>query len=67
MKGLKTFLMMLTARLTAVIIQPIGEKRFVDGVETLAEGMKLLLMALSCSIVLFVLTIAVMAYASKGG
>ena len=29
--------------------------------------MKLLLMALSCSIVLFVLTIAVMAYASKGG
>ena len=64
---LKTFLMMLTARLTAVIIQPIGEKRFVDGVETLAEGMKLLLMALSCSIVLFVLTIAVMAYASKGG
>lgn len=64
---LKTFLLMLTAKLTAIIIQPIGEKRFVDGVETLADGMKLLLLAMGSSIVLFVLTIAIMAYASKGG
>lgn len=64
---LKAFLMMLFARITAVLIQPIGEKRFVEGVETLADGMKLLLQAMASSIVLFVLTIAIMAFASKGG
>lgn len=64
---LKTFVMMLLSKLTAVLIQPIGEKRFVDGVETLANGMKLLLQTMACSIVFFILTIAIMAYASQGG
>lgn len=63
----KAFLMMVTARLTAVIIQPIGEKRYVEGVESLATGMKLLLQAMGSAVVLFVLTIAIMAYVSSGG
>lgn len=64
---IKTFLMMLTVRLTSVMIQPVGEKRYVDGVEALAQGMSLLLKAILSSVVLFMLTIAIMAYASNGG
>lgn len=64
---LQMFLMMVFAKITAVMIQPIGEKRFVEGVETLADGMKLLLQSIASSTVLFILTIAIMAFASRGG
>ncbi len=64
---IKTFIMMLTVRFTAVMIQPIGDKRYVDGVEALAQGMSLLLQTILSSVVLFMLTIAIMAYASSGG
>lgn len=64
---IKTFIMMITVRLTSVMIQPIGDKRYVDGVEALAQGMYLLLQTILSSVVLFMLTIAIMAYASSGG
>ena len=64
---IKTFIMMITVRLTSVMIQPIGDKRYVDGVEALAQGMSLLLQTILSSVVLFMLTIAIMAYASSGG
>ena len=64
---IKTFLLMLTVKLTAVMIQPIGEKRYVEGVESLAQGMSMLLQTLASSVVLFMLTIAIMAFATNGG
>jgi stage III sporulation protein AE len=64
---LKSVLLMLSVKLTGVIIQPVGEKRYVNGVESLAQGMSLLVSALLSSVVLFVLTIAIMAYAGSGG
>ncbi|MBO5424521.1 MAG: stage III sporulation protein AE [Lachnospiraceae bacterium] len=64
---IKTFIMMITVRFTSVMIQPIGDKRYVDGVEALAQGMYLLLQTILSSVVLFMLTIAIMAYASSGG
>lgn len=64
---IKTFIMMITVRFTSVMIQPIGDKRYVDGVEALAQGMSLLLQTILSSVVLFMLTIAIMAYASSGG
>ena len=64
---IKTFLIMVAVRITGVMIQPIGEKRYVEGVEALAAGMSLLLQAILSSVVLFMLTIAIMAYASNGG
>lgn len=64
---IKTFLVMMAIRITGVLIQPVGEKRYVEGIEALASGMSLLLQTIFSSVVLFVLTIAVMAYASSGG
>ncbi|MBE5944906.1 MAG: hypothetical protein E7258_08310 [Lachnospiraceae bacterium] len=64
---IKTFLMMLVVRITGVMIQPIGDKRYVEGVEALADGMKLLLQTILSSAVLFMLTIAIMAYVTNGG
>lgn len=64
---LKVFFIMLTVRLTSVVIQPIGEKRYVVGIEALAQGMSMLLQTLASSVVLFMLTIAIMTYAAGGG
>ncbi len=64
---IKLMLVMLTVRITSVMIQPIGEKRYVDGVESLARGNQMLLQALFSSAVLFMLTIAIVAYSAKGG
>lgn len=64
---IKTFLIMLTVKITAVLIQPVGEKRYVDGVEALSQGMSMLLQTVGSSVVLFMLTIAIMAFSSGGG
>lgn len=64
---IKMFLLMLMVKLTGAIIQPVGEQRYVDGVEALSGGMSLLLQTIGSSVVLFMLTIAIMAYASNGG
>jgi hypothetical protein len=49
------------------MIQPVGDKRYVEGVETLAKGMVLLLHTIGSSVVLFMLTIAIMSYATNNG
>lgn len=63
----KMFLIMFMVRITGAVIQPIGEKRYVEGVEALSGGMRLLLQTIGSSVVLFMLTLAIMAYASNGG
>lgn len=64
---LKTLFVMLIIRVTAVILQPIGEKRYIEGLEGLAQGIKLLLLCIFSAVTLFVLTIAIMAYATNSG
>ncbi len=64
---IKTLFVMLIIRLTLVILQPVGEKRYIEGLEGLANGIKLLLLCLFSSAVLFILTIAIMAYATNTG
>ena len=63
---IKTFLIMMVVKITAAMIQPVGEKRYVEGIDSLAKGTAMLLKALLSSAVLFILTIAIMAYLSKG-
>ncbi len=63
---LKLLIIMLTVRLTSVMIQPIGERRYVEGVEALAKGNQMLLHAMFSSVVLFMLTLAIVAYSAKG-
>ncbi len=62
----KLVIIMFTVRVTAVMIQPIGEKRYVEGVEALARGNQMLLQALFSSVVLFMLTIAIVGYSTRG-
>ena len=57
---------MMVVKITAAMIQPVGEKRYVEGIDSLAKGTAMLLKALLSSAVLFILTIAIMAYLSKG-
>lgn len=61
----KLLIIMLMVRLMAVVVQPIGEKRYVDSIDALANGLGMLLQAVTSSIVLFILTIAMMAYVSN--
>ncbi len=63
---IKILFIMLTVRITSVMIQPIGEKRYVDGVEALAKGNQMLLHTMFGSVVLFLLTVAIVAYSAKG-
>lgn len=63
---IKLLVVMLTVRITSALIQPIGEKRYVEGIETLARGNQLLLQTMFSSVVLFMLTIAIVAYSAKG-
>lgn len=63
---IKLLIVMLTVRLTSVMIQPIGERRYVDGVEALAKGNQMLLHTMFSSAVLFMLTLAIVAYSAKG-
>ena len=63
---IKILLVMLTVRITSVMIQPIGEKRYVDGVEALAKGNQMLLHTMFSSVVLFLLTVAIVAFSAKG-
>ena len=62
---LKLFVMRLMFRLVAVIVEPVSDKRYVEGIESLANGMDLLLKLVYSSVVLFVLTIAIMAFATN--
>ncbi len=64
---LKLLLVMFTVRVTSVMIQPIGEKRYVDGVEALAKGNQMLLQTMFSSAVLFMITLAIVAYSGRGG
>lgn len=63
---IKIFLIMIMVRITMVLIQPVGEKRYVNGIESLASGLTMLLHAISSAATLFLVTIALMAFSGKG-
>lgn len=67
MPVVKILIVMLTVRITAVMIQPIGEKRYVEGIEALAKGNQMLIQAMFSSMVLFMLTLAIVAFSARGG
>lgn len=63
----KLFLIMFTIRITSALIQPMGDKRYVDGTSAMAQGISLLMQALASSLVLFTVTLALMAAATNTG
>lgn len=67
MPVVKILIVMLTVRITAVMIQPIGERRYVEGLEALAKGNQMLIQAMFSSMVLFMLTLAIVAFSARGG
>lgn len=64
---IKLFLLMFTVRITSALIQPMGDKRYVDGTSALSQGISLLMQALASSLVLFIITLALMAAATNTG
>ena len=64
---IKLFLLMFTVRITSALIQPMGDKRYVDGTSALSQGSSLLMQALASSLVLFIITLALMAAATNTG
>lgn len=63
---LKIFLIMFAVRVTAAIVQPMGDKRFVDGLSAMAQGMSLLMQTIANALVLFVVTLAIMSFLTGG-
>ena len=57
---IKLFLLMFTVRITTALIQPMGDKRYVDGTTALANGIGMLMQALASALVLFIITLAIM-------
>lgn len=62
---LKCALLILTVKITSAMIQPIGDKRYGNGMEALSEGLSLLMQTLMSSSVLFMLTIAIISFATN--
>ncbi len=58
---IKVFILMLMVKFTSALIQPIGEKRYTAVVSVLGDGCRLLLSALGTAVVMFMLSIAVIA------
>lgn len=63
---IKLFLLMFTVRITTALIQPMGDKRYVDGTTALANGIGMLMQALASALVLFIITLAIMSGATNG-
>lgn len=59
---IKTLVIMLMIKLVAAVLQPIGEKRYVNGIDAIAKGIGLLLQVVGSSAALFMLIIAIMAF-----
>ena len=64
---IKMVIMMIMTKFTAALVQPVGDKRYAAGIEALSEGCKLLLTALGSAVVIFMLSIALIAVSSSGG
>lgn len=63
---IKLFLLMFTVRITTALIQPMGDRRYVDGTTALANGIGMLMQALASALVLFIITLAIMSGATNG-
>lgn len=58
---IKVFVLMLMVKFTSALVQPVGEKRYTAVISVLSEGCRLLLLSLSTAVVMFMLSIAVIA------
>lgn len=58
----KVILILFTIKLTGALIQPVGDKRYISGFDALGQGITLLLQAVGASVVMFMLTIAIISF-----
>lgn len=61
----KIFLIRFMVRISMVMIQPLGEKRYIEGIDAMTQGLSLLLQIIASGVMLFVLILAVMAYSAS--
>ena len=63
---LRLLMGMILYKLVSAVIQPVADRRFSECVDHMADGIALLLMAVSITGVLFFLTIAIVTTAGSG-
>lgn len=62
---IKIFIFLFVYRLTAAVLQPISDERIVNGINSVADGAKIILVSVTTAIILFVLSIAIIAAATN--
>jgi stage III sporulation protein AE len=62
---IKIFILKIMVRFSAAIVQPVGDKRYMDGMDTVYKGFEMLLKLMYTSLVLFILSIAVVAFTTN--
>lgn len=63
---IKIAIIYLTLRVTSAVVQPIGDKRFSDGVNIMAGAVGLLLRGMWCAALLFIISLTVMTLLTGG-
>lgn len=64
---IKLLAVKLFVRLTAIVVEPVGDKRYIDGIDVLANGIGMLVRVIYSATVLFLLIIAIMAFSTNSG
>lgn len=63
---IKLLIIMLVIKITGAMIQPVGDKRYIAGFDAMGKGIGLLMQVISSSVVMFMLTIAIVAFSGRG-
>jgi stage III sporulation protein AE len=61
----KMFVVMILLKAIAALVQPMGERRYAAGVSSMAETVELMLKATGISVMMFVLSVAIMSFGSS--
>jgi stage III sporulation protein AE len=62
---IKLFVLKAMVRISAIIVEPVGDKRYVDGIDMLSRGLGMLLKVMCTALVLFVLSLAIAAFTTN--
>lgn len=62
---IKILVLKLMVRISSIIVEPVGDKRYVEGIDMLTNGFEMLLKVMYTALVLFVLSIAVVAFTTN--
>jgi stage III sporulation protein AE len=62
---IKIFVLKTMVRVSSIIVEPVGDRRYVEGIDMLSKGFGMLLKVMYTALVLFVLSLAVVAFTTN--